>query len=75
MVLQTTVWGIIFPIGMVLGLSKSKYHVPVQVAGVGLTLIGSYLGHHHGGRDFPETVRAPRQLPLVSAHEKRRMTN
>ena len=30
--LQTTVWGIIFPIGMVLGLSRSRWHVPLQVS-------------------------------------------
>jgi len=29
--LQATVWGIIFPLGMVLGLSRSKWHVPLQV--------------------------------------------
>jgi hypothetical protein len=31
MVLQATVWGILFPIGMVLGLSRSRWHVPLQV--------------------------------------------
>ena len=30
--LQTTVWGVIFPIGMVLGLSRSRWHVPLQVS-------------------------------------------
>ena len=29
--LQATVWGILFPIGMVLGLSRSRWHVPLQV--------------------------------------------
>lgn len=29
--LQAAVWGVLFPIGMVLGLSKSRWHVPVQV--------------------------------------------
>jgi len=29
--LQGAVWGILFPIGMVLGLSRSKWHVPLQV--------------------------------------------
>ncbi|RSH93923.1 hypothetical protein EHS25_006575 [Saitozyma podzolica] len=56
MSLQTFVWGISFPIGMVLGLSKSRYHVPLQSINVVLTFIGAYLGHHHGGRMFPETV-------------------
>ena len=29
--LQASVWGILFPIGMVLGLSRSRWHVPLQV--------------------------------------------
>jgi Domain of unknown function (DUF2427) len=29
--LQATVWGILFPIGMVFGLSRSRWHVPLQV--------------------------------------------
>lgn len=29
---QAAVWGIIFPVGMVLGLSRSRYHVPLQVS-------------------------------------------
>jgi hypothetical protein len=29
--LQAGVWGILFPIGMVLGLSRSRWHVPLQV--------------------------------------------
>ena len=31
MFLQATVWGFLFPIGMVLGLSRSRWHVPLQV--------------------------------------------
>lgn len=31
MFLQATVWGILFPVGMVLGLSRSRWHVPLQV--------------------------------------------
>ncbi|KIN97091.1 hypothetical protein M404DRAFT_921896 [Pisolithus tinctorius Marx 270] len=31
MALQAVVWGIIFPIGMVFGLSRSRWHVPTQV--------------------------------------------
>ena len=30
-VLQAAVWGVIFPIGMVLGLTRSRWHVPLQV--------------------------------------------
>ena len=29
--LQAAVWGILFPVGMVLGLSRSRWHVPLQV--------------------------------------------
>lgn len=29
--LQVMVWGILFPIGMVLGISRSRWHVPLQV--------------------------------------------
>lgn len=29
--LQTLIWGILFPTGMVLGMSKSRWHVPLQV--------------------------------------------
>jgi len=29
--LQASVWGVLFPIGMVLGLSRSRWHVPLQV--------------------------------------------
>ncbi|KAI0249682.1 hypothetical protein BJV78DRAFT_1324829 [Lactifluus subvellereus] len=57
--LQATVWGILFPIGMVFGLSRSRWHVPLQTAGIVLTLGGYVLGHAHGGREF-----------LPSAHGK-----
>ncbi|RXK36232.1 membrane protein [Tremella mesenterica] len=56
MSLQTFLWGISFPIGMVLGLSKSKYHVPLQSVNVVLNYAGQWMGHHHGGRQFPATV-------------------
>ena len=36
---------------------RSKYHVPLQSVNVVLTFIGAFLGHHHHGREFPETVR------------------
>lgn len=29
--LQTAVWGILFPVGMVLGITRSRWHVPLQV--------------------------------------------
>ncbi|KAJ1328898.1 Mtp1-like protein [Microdochium nivale] len=50
--LQTASWGIIFPIGMVLGIVKSRWHVPVQVLGTVIAIVGYFLGHKHGGREF-----------------------
>src|SRR6266478_3028840 len=32
MFLQAAVWGFLFPIGMVLGLTRSRWHVPLQVS-------------------------------------------
>ncbi|KAG5929685.1 hypothetical protein E4U53_002400 [Claviceps sorghi] len=45
-------YGVIFPIGMVLGMTKSRWHVPTQVLGSALALLGFFLGHAHGGREF-----------------------
>ncbi|KAF8733459.1 hypothetical protein AX14_003822 [Amanita brunnescens Koide BX004] len=56
MFLQVTVWGILFPIGMVLGLAKSRWHVPLQSTGFALTFAGYILGHSHGGRAFPPSA-------------------
>jgi hypothetical protein len=53
---QIFVWAILFPTGMVLGITRSRWHVPVQSLGTVLTLAGYFLGHHHGGREFPETA-------------------
>ncbi|KAH9926980.1 uncharacterized protein B0H18DRAFT_1004819 [Fomitopsis serialis] len=49
---QTLVWGVLFPTGMVLGLSRSRWHVPLQSVGFLLTIGGYILGHAHGGRAF-----------------------
>jgi len=29
--LQVTVWGVLFPVGMILGMTRSRWHVPLQV--------------------------------------------
>ncbi|KIM44448.1 hypothetical protein M413DRAFT_442429 [Hebeloma cylindrosporum] len=57
--LQATVWGVMFPIGMVLGITRSRWHVPLQATGYALTVAGYILGHSHKGRAF-----------LPSAHGK-----
>ncbi|KAF7309492.1 Protein YTP1 [Mycena indigotica] len=50
--LQILVWGILFPVGMVLGITRSRWHVPLQSVGFVLTAGGYILGHSHGGRMF-----------------------
>ncbi|KAH9951105.1 hypothetical protein B0H21DRAFT_818596 [Amylocystis lapponica] len=56
MFLQAAVWGVLFPIGMVLGITRSRWHVPLQSAGYALTVAGYVLGHSHGGRAFPASA-------------------
>lgn len=50
--IQSLAWGVIFPTGMVLGLVKSRWHVPTQILGSALAVAGYFLGHEHGGRQF-----------------------
>ncbi|KAI1822731.1 hypothetical protein F4861DRAFT_532041 [Xylaria intraflava] len=50
--IQIAAWGIIFPLGMVLGMVKSRWHVPLQTTGVVLAILGYFLGHKHKGREF-----------------------
>ncbi|KAK0727522.1 hypothetical protein B0T26DRAFT_694839 [Lasiosphaeria miniovina] len=45
-------FGLLFPLGMVLGIIKSRWHVPVQVLSTLIALLGYALGHMHGGRKF-----------------------
>ncbi|KIK57093.1 hypothetical protein GYMLUDRAFT_46718 [Collybiopsis luxurians FD-317 M1] len=54
--LQGFLWGVLFPTGMVLGLSRSRWHVPLQSTGIVLTLGGYLLGHAHKGRAFLASV-------------------
>ncbi|KAF8887343.1 hypothetical protein BD779DRAFT_1611563 [Infundibulicybe gibba] len=54
--LQGAVWGVLFPIGMVLGITRSRWHVPLQAAGFALTAAGYLLGHGHRGRMFLPSV-------------------
>ncbi|KAH7921198.1 hypothetical protein BV22DRAFT_1178571 [Leucogyrophana mollusca] len=50
--LQSLVWGFLFPVGMALGISRSRWHVPLQSTALALTLGGILLGHAHKGRQF-----------------------
>ncbi|KAJ7035556.1 hypothetical protein C8F04DRAFT_511307 [Mycena alexandri] len=54
--LQAAVWGVLFPIGMVLGITRSRWHVPLQSVGLVLTAGGYILGHSHKGRMFLPSV-------------------
>ncbi|KAK0720294.1 hypothetical protein B0H67DRAFT_484990 [Lasiosphaeris hirsuta] len=56
---QMLAFGILFPVGMVLGIIKSRWHVPLQIFGTCVALLGYALGHLHGGRQFSsENVHA-----------------
>ncbi|KAH6622434.1 hypothetical protein C7974DRAFT_362962 [Boeremia exigua] len=63
--LQGFAWGIIFPTGMVLGIIRSKWHVPVQVSGSVLAIIGYFLGHKHKGRQFSEDNIHAKFVPII----------
>ncbi|KAJ2389671.1 hypothetical protein GGI05_003432 [Coemansia sp. RSA 2603] len=56
--LMSISFGVLFPIGLVLGLRKHRLHVPVQSAGGVLAIIGFVLGHAHGGRAFKENAHS-----------------
>ncbi|CAI4212886.1 unnamed protein product [Parascedosporium putredinis] len=63
--LQMFAWGILFPVGMVFGLTKSRWHVPTQILATSLTILGYFLGHMHRGRQFnPKNVHAAFANPL-----------
>ncbi|RKF59566.1 Protein YTP1 [Erysiphe neolycopersici] len=51
-------FGIIFPTGMVLGLVRSRWHVPTQVAGTTIAVSAFLLAHLHKGRVFAENLHA-----------------
>ncbi|KAJ3162122.1 hypothetical protein HDU86_005820 [Geranomyces michiganensis] len=50
---QFIAWGLLYPLGMIFGLTRSRWHVPVQTLATILTAGGYILGHKHGGRKFP----------------------
>ncbi|KAJ3717754.1 hypothetical protein C8R42DRAFT_676524 [Lentinula raphanica] len=57
--LQALIWGILFPAGMVFGITRSRWHVPLQSTGIALTLGGYILGHSHKGRAFLASAHGP----------------
>ena len=43
---------------MVLGIIRSRWHVPVQTVGAVIAIVGYFLGHAHGGRQFKHNIHA-----------------
>jgi Protein of unknown function (Ytp1)/Domain of unknown function (DUF2427) len=52
--LMIAAFGVIFPTGMVLGIVKSRWHVPIQIVGSIVAVVAYFLGHLHKGRQFAE---------------------
>ncbi|KAA8907655.1 hypothetical protein TRICI_004946 [Trichomonascus ciferrii] len=64
-ILMTITFGVIFPTGLVLGLGKSRWHVPCQILGGALTVVGYFLAHAHGGREFSSNNPHGKFAPYV----------
>lgn len=45
-------FGILYPVGMIFGLARSKWHVPTQITASCLAIVGFFLGHAHKGRQY-----------------------
>ncbi|OJJ48824.1 hypothetical protein ASPZODRAFT_129139 [Penicilliopsis zonata CBS 506.65] len=58
MILMGFAFGIIFPLGMVLGITRSRWHVPVQIVGTIIAVLAYFLGHAHKGRQFATNIHA-----------------
>ncbi|KAI6810000.1 hypothetical protein KC332_g13707 [Hortaea werneckii] len=56
--IQSLAWGILLPLGMVFGLVRSRWHVPTQILATALAVVGYFLGHAHGGRQFGKNAHA-----------------
>ncbi|ANB13599.1 Ytp1p [Sugiyamaella lignohabitans] len=51
-IIMSVAFGVVFPIGLVCGLARNRFHVPIQTTGGVLALTGFFLGHAHKGRQF-----------------------
>ncbi|KAJ5126298.1 Protein YTP1 [Penicillium atrosanguineum] len=58
MILMGLSFGIIFPTGMVLGIVRSRWHVPVQIVGTVIAVVAYFIGHAHKGRQFGPNAHA-----------------
>jgi len=50
---------------MVLGIIRSRWHVPVQILASALAILGYFLGHLHKGRQFAPNVHSAFASPLM----------
>lgn len=58
MILMAVTFGVIFPFGMVLGITRSRWHVPVQVVATAIAVVAYFMGHLHKGRQFGKNIHA-----------------
>ncbi|KAJ9195423.1 hypothetical protein DTO021D3_8346 [Paecilomyces variotii] len=58
MILMGLTFGLVFPFGMVLGIVRSRWHVPVQVVGTVVAVVAYFMGHAHKGRRFAKNIHA-----------------
>lgn len=56
MAVQVVAWFFLFPLALVMGLTRHRLHVPTAITALALTSSGYVLGHSHGGRSFPHTA-------------------
>ena len=52
---------------MVLGLSKNRWHVPVQILGTVFFVVGYFLAHAHAGRNYVRKLKTPHSI-CTDAH-------
>ncbi|KAL2783519.1 hypothetical protein BJX66DRAFT_318413 [Aspergillus keveii] len=50
--IQMLAYGVVFPIGMIFGIGKSRWHVPTQILGTALAIASFFLGHAHTDREY-----------------------
>lgn len=58
-IVMMTAFGVLYPLGMVFGLTRSRWHVPTQVFATGLAAVGVLLGHtKRTGRQFRTNIHS-----------------
>ncbi|KPI42466.1 Protein YTP1 [Cyphellophora attinorum] len=50
--LMILAFGILYPLGMVLGITHSRWHVPLQILATLIAIPAYFMGHMHKGRQF-----------------------